>query len=75
MSVTQLTQGADVTRQAVSKHLAVLAAAGLVDDSRRGRERVWTLRTQPLAAAREVLAAISLQWDDALQRLRLMVEE
>ena len=74
MSITQLTEGSDVTRQAVTKHLDVLAGAGLVRDSRRGRERVWELRPRPLEDAKRVLDAISERWDEALQRLRDLVE-
>jgi DNA-binding transcriptional ArsR family regulator len=75
MSITQLTEGSDVTRQAVTKHLTVLAEAGLVRDSREGRERVWELRTVQLGEARRVLELIANRWDEALERLRVMVEE
>ena len=75
MSITQLTEGSEVTRQAVTKHLTVLAEAGLVRDSREGRERVWELRTSQLEEARRALDLISNRWDEALQRLRTMVEK
>lgn len=75
MSITELTEGADVTRQAVTKHLNVLAEAGVVRDFRKGRERVWELKTRQLEEARRVLDSISKRWDDALERLRAMVEE
>lgn len=75
LSITELTEGSDVTRQAVTKHLSVLAAAGLVHDFRQGREHVWELETQQLEEARRALDAISKQWDAALERLRTMVEE
>lgn len=75
MSITELTEGADVTRQAVTKHLNVLAEAGVVRDFRKGRERVWELKTRQLEEARRVLDTISKRWDDALERLRAMVEE
>ena len=75
MSITQLTAGSEVTRQAVTKHLEVLADAGLVIDFKRGRERVWELRTRQLEEAQRVLDAISQRWDDALERLRAFVEE
>src|SRR6185295_10951859 len=42
-SITSLTTGTDVTRQAITKHLNVLASAGLVRDLRTGRERIWEL--------------------------------
>ena len=75
LSITQLTEGADVTRQAVTKHLNVLATAGLVRDFHQGREHVWELKTQQIEEARRALDVISRQWDAALERLRAMVEE
>jgi len=75
LSITRLTDGSEVTRQAVTKHLAVLATAGLVRDFRQGRERVWELKTRQLEEARRVLELISKRWDEALERLRAMVEE
>lgn len=75
MSITQLTEGSEVTRQAVTKHLNVLSEAGLVVDFKRGRERVWELRKQRLADAGEILDEISQRWDDAIGRLKAMVEE
>ncbi len=75
MSIKDLTDGSEVTRQAVTKHLNVLAGAGLVRDFRQGRERVWELRTKQLQEAHRVLDLISTRWDRALERLRQMVEE
>lgn len=49
-STSALTEGSGVTRQAVTKHLAVLAEAGLVRDVKQGRERVWEVDATPLAA-------------------------
>jgi DNA-binding transcriptional ArsR family regulator len=75
MSITQLTAGSEVTRQAVTKHLTVLARAGVVRDFRQGRERVWELKTGQLEEARRALDLISNRWDEALERLRVMIEE
>jgi DNA-binding transcriptional ArsR family regulator len=75
MSITQLTTGTDITRQAITKHLVVLADAGLVRDIKVGRERLWEFEPSQLEAARASLALISQQWDEALERLRKMVEE
>jgi DNA-binding transcriptional ArsR family regulator len=75
MSIAGLTAGARVTRQAITKHLRVLEGAGLVRSRRRGRESIWQLEQQRLREARHYLDAISLQWDDALDRLRRLVEE
>ena len=74
LSITQLTLGTDLTRQAVTKHLGVLAAAGLVHDVKLGRERLWEFEPASLEAARRSLEAIGRQWDDALARLKLAVE-
>jgi DNA-binding transcriptional ArsR family regulator len=75
VSVTQLTAGSGVTRQAVSKHLAILAGAGLVRGTRRGRESLWRLEPSRLDDARRSLDHISRQWDQALGRLKIFVEE
>ncbi len=59
----------------MAKHLIVLADAGLVRGFRQGPERVWELRTRQLEEARRVLDLISHRWDEALERLRTMLEE
>lgn len=74
-SITRLAQGADISRQAVTKHLHALSDAGLVRSERRGRERIWKLEPKRLEEVRRYLAQISAQWDDALIRLRARVEE
>ena len=74
LSVTRLTSGCKVTRQAISKHLRVMERSGLVLSSRHGRERRWRLNAQRLADARSYLDQISRQWDAAFGRLRAMVE-
>jgi DNA-binding transcriptional ArsR family regulator len=74
MSISRLTQGGSVTRQAVTKHLHVLANAGLAGNSKAGRESVWQLEPERLVAARRCLDSISAQWDAALNRLKTFVE-
>lgn len=73
-SIVRLTDGANVTRQAVTKHLHALAEAGLVRGTRAGRERIWELDPRRLSAATRFLEQISKQWDDTLERLRAFVE-
>ena len=73
-SITRLCADADVSRQAITKHLTVLSRAGLVRDERRGRERVWQLEPRRLVDARAYIDKISRQWDDALGRLKDFVE-
>ncbi len=75
LSIARLTEGGGVTRQAVAKHLRVLESAGLARGCRTGRETVWELEPRQLRKAREHLAAISHQWDDAIERLRALVED
>jgi DNA-binding transcriptional ArsR family regulator len=74
LSTTELTSGTRVTRQAVSKHLDALEEAGLVRSRRTGRERLWDLQSERLARAGRHLEMISRQWDEALERLRRLVE-
>ena len=73
-SITQLSAKSKVTRQAISKHLDVLADAGLVHGTWRGRERVWDLAPERLSDANEYLNRISRMWDQAIDRLRAFVE-
>jgi DNA-binding transcriptional ArsR family regulator len=74
MSITQLTAGTDITRQAITKHLDVLATAGLVRDSKVGRERLWEFEPAQLDEARRSLEVIAQQWDHALAKLKRAVE-
>jgi DNA-binding transcriptional ArsR family regulator len=74
-SITKLTAGFDVTRQAITKHLRVMEQTGLARESRQGRESVWELQPGPLETAGRCLELISRQWDDALARLKDLVEE
>ena len=74
LSIAKLTEGSNVTRQAVTKHLRVLEDVGLVRGSREGRENVWKLEPRRLAEARAYLDLISREWDETLERLRAFVE-
>jgi len=75
MSITSLTEGASITRQAVTKHLRVMEQAGLARSTRHGRESVWQLEQRRLEEARRYLDLISRQWDGALGRLQKLVED
>lgn len=74
MSIAQLTSGTELTRQAVTKHLQVLADAGLVADVKVGRERLWQFEATRLDEARRSLDLISAQWDRALGRLKASLD-
>jgi DNA-binding transcriptional ArsR family regulator len=73
-SITRLSRGFKVTRQAVSKHLRVMQRSGLVCSTRHGRENIWQLDQPRLHEVRHYLELISKQWNDALGRLRGFVE-
>jgi DNA-binding transcriptional ArsR family regulator len=75
MSITRLTHGTNVTRQAITRHLEVMRRVGLVRKARHGREKIWQLEQRRLKEARRCLELISKQWDDALGRLQKFVEE
>jgi len=74
MSISRLTAGSGITRQGVTKHLRVLAGAGLVRSRRQGKERLWQLERQRLDEARQSLDLISRQWEESLNKLKLFVE-
>lgn len=73
-SITGLTAGVGVSRQAVTKHLHVLESAGLVRSERIGRETRWRIRPEGLDDAHASLDRISAAWDEAIDRLREHVE-
>ena len=75
LSITRLSEGTGVTRQAITRHLYALGDAGLVRNARRGREMVWELDAKRLEKARQYLDQISAQWDDAADRLKAFVED
>jgi len=74
-SIASLTDGAEISRQAITKHLLALEGAGLVRSKREGRERIWELQTKRLTEAQRQLERISREWDAALERLRAFVED
>ena len=75
LSIARLSEGAGVTRQAITKHLNALSAAGLAKNVKSGREQIWELETRRLEIARRCLDRISDQWDVAIERLKAMVED
>jgi DNA-binding transcriptional ArsR family regulator len=75
LSVTKLAADADISRQALTKHMHALHKAGLVRSVRQGRERIWKLEPRRIEAVRRYLAQISARWDEVLGRLKAAVEE
>ena len=74
LSIAQLTANTEISRQGVTKHLEVLAGAGVVRDVKRGRERLWQLDPVQLEEARRTLETIGRQWEGALAKLKAFVE-
>ena len=75
LSITHLSTGLPITRQAVTKHLRVLEEAGIVSGMKHGREQLWELKPEAIRGAQHYLEAINRQWRDALARLKAFVEE
>lgn len=69
LTASHLAGDLPITRQAVGKHLAALAGAGLVEGRREGREMRYTLTPEPLGEAIDWMAAVGAEWDDRLRRL------
>ena len=69
-SITDLTTGLAITRQAVTKHLDALGAAGLVRIRRDGRQRLHELDAEPLQAVDDWLRPYAEAWDTRLDALR-----
>jgi DNA-binding transcriptional ArsR family regulator len=74
-SISQLTQGSRLTRQAVTKHLRVLQSVGIVHSVRIGRETRFEFNPRPIEGAKEYLDLVSEQWDEALSRLKSFIED
>jgi DNA-binding transcriptional ArsR family regulator len=74
-SIARLSADTRITRQAITKHLRVLEDAGLVHSQRSGRESRFAFRPERIAEAKAYLDAVSAHWDDALARLRTLVED
>jgi DNA-binding transcriptional ArsR family regulator len=74
-SISRLTVGTNLSRQAVTKHLRVLENAGVVGCVRIGRESMFELKSQPIEEVRDYLDQVSRQWDDALAWLKAHVED
>jgi DNA-binding transcriptional ArsR family regulator len=74
-SISRLTAGTRLSRQAVTKHLRVLADAGVVRNVRAGRESLFELEPRSIEEVRNYLDRISKEWDDALARLKAHLED
>lgn len=73
-SISQLTEGSRLTRQAITKHLRVLENVGMVHSARTGRESLFAFNPQPIEGLKQYLNLVSEQWDQTLARLKAFVE-
>ena len=74
-SISQLTEGSRLTRQAITKHLRVLEGVGIVHSVQAGRESLFEFDPTPVEEMREYLDFVSEQWDRALVRLKSFIED
>jgi DNA-binding transcriptional ArsR family regulator len=74
-SISQLTEGSRLTRQAITKHLRVLESVGIVRSVHRGRQNLFEFNPKPIEETRKYLDLVSEQWDHALSRLKSFVED
>ena len=74
-SIARLTEGTHLTRQAVTKHLNVLKDARIVRSVKAGRESLYELDPAPIREVRDYMELVSERWDQALARLKEMVED
>ena len=74
-SISQLTKGSKLTRQAITKHLRVLESVGIVHSVHAGRESLFNFDPTPIEGMREYLDFVSEQWEQALVRLKSFIED
>lgn len=73
-SITELSSGFDLSRQAITKHLRILEAEQLITGQRAGRETRFALQVKRLDDLGDFLQTVSQQWDQTLNRLREHLE-
>ena len=73
-SISELSESYELTRQAITTHLAILESVGLLEKTRSGRERRYAIRRKQLLSVSHSLGTIAGQWDQSLQRFKAMVE-
>ncbi len=68
--ISELTQHSQLTRQAVTRHLKVLAKVNVVQAKKSGREQQYWLQRSALVEAQQYLDGVARQWDSGLDRLQ-----
>ncbi len=74
-SISQLAEGTNLTRQAVTKHLQILERVGLVKSVRKGRETLFEFDAAPIETMTQYLELVSSQWDRKLSDLQAFLDE
>jgi DNA-binding transcriptional ArsR family regulator len=74
VSASWLAQQVPFSRQAVSKHLVVLEAAGLVSRRKQGREVLYQVEAGRLDQASRAMADLAAQWDGRLAAIKRLAE-
>ncbi len=74
-SISQLAEGTNLTRQAVTKHLQILERVGLVRSVRKGRETLFEFDAAPIETMTQYLELVSSQWDKKLSDLQAFLDE
>src|SRR5262249_5117339 len=74
-SISQLTKGSKLTRQAITKHLRGLENVGIVHSGHARREILFEFDPTTIEEMRGYLVFVSEQWDHALARLKSVIED
>jgi len=69
-SVTTLTEGFNISRQAIRKHLNQLEKAGIIEPTKIGREQLFQIQIEQIESSCKYLEEISSQWDTHLKNLK-----
>lgn len=73
-SISELTQGLPISRQAATRHIKVLEEVGIIEQKKIGRESRLTINLKPLNEAIVLLESVERRWDQRLNRLKIFVE-
>jgi DNA-binding transcriptional ArsR family regulator len=74
-SISQLAEGTQLSRQAVTKHLQILERVGLVRSIRKGRETLFEFDAAPIETMTQYLDLVSAQWEKKLTDLQTFLDE
>ena len=75
LTIKDLAAPLPISRQAVTKHLDILRASGLIRMERVGRERLHSLVADPLREVEDWLEPYAEEWDRRLKRLKQHLED